>query len=403
MFKAIVRNIKFILNEIEERRFRFKVTLEGIMFVIVTLAIGLAALNTGTQLLFLLFAMMCAFWVLSAIMAQSSLSDLKISRDMPREVNMLEPVTVRFKVFNKKNRWTSYSIRIIDFLEDLTPVGAAFVAEIKPGKTQHTEYRCIFPQRGVHRFRKIHTTSRYPFGWIKRSTSRPLKSEVLVLPALLPVEQELESERIEAGDVSSHKKGQGAGLYGIRKYSQGESIRDIHWKITARSGNLMVREYESDERRKASVIIDNRVDETDEHLLDRLELGIVVTASLVNLLIKRGYQVELVTASGSVGFDERPAQVKRCQRALALLTPVSKDAHPPTPSDQDSEVYQVTLQKSEKELVPKSAVIYADRFRAMLTEALEKSPKPSGSEKMSMETLQEQDKQEALENASPTR
>lgn len=388
---VIRKTIQKILAEIEERRFRFRVTLEGAFYIFFMLAIGLSALNTGTQLLFLLFAIMCAFMILSAVMAASSISDLKIERELPREVTMLEPVTIRFHVKNVKQRWSSFSLRIVDFLEDLTTVGVAFVPNVEPGKTVTTEYRSVFPCRGHYRFRRIQVISRYPFGWIKRATSRPLVSELIVLPALIDLTENPIEAAVDAGDISSQKKGHGAGLYGIRKYIEGESVRDVHWKLTARTGNVMVREFESDEKRKASVLLDNRLEGANDHALDRFELAIVVTASLVNLLIERGYQVELVTASGTVGFDERPNQVRRCQRALASLNPEPRKANPPKPSEADSEVFQVVSTDREPLLEPKSTAIAANLYREVLSGLIQKSERNFDGEKITMESIHERE------------
>lgn len=384
------KKIRQYLIALDERRFRFQITLEGILFVVVTLAIGLAAMNTNAQLLFLLFSMMCAFWVLSAIMATSSLKKLTFTRHVPSEVTQLEPVTITLEVENKKTRWVSKSLRLVDFLEDGTAIGAGFVAQVKPQQKEKSTYRCVFPSRGKYKLRRIHMISRYPFGWIKRATARILENEILVLPTLLPVDQVLEMARLEVGEITSNRKGQGAGLYGIRKYQQSESIRDIHWKLSAKSGNLMVREYESDEHRQASVLLDNRLPENpDDHLLERFELAIIVAASLVATLIKSGYQVELVTASGTVSFDERPSQTRRCQRALALLEPASRSKMPPAPTERDSIPLQVLLSDNEPSLSPDVIPVNAKDYRSLLVQKITNGPKAVGAESITMEALAE--------------
>ncbi|MDX1972036.1 MAG: hypothetical protein SFY68_05835, partial [Candidatus Sumerlaeia bacterium] len=112
-----IPQLRELQRTIQEQSFRFRITLEGILFVVVTLAIGLAAMNTGAQLLFLVFSMMCAFWVFSAILADASMRRLQIKRHLPREAVMLEPAIVRFSVTNTKKRWASSSLRIADYLE----------------------------------------------------------------------------------------------------------------------------------------------------------------------------------------------------------------------------------------------------------------------------------------------
>lgn len=388
IFVFLFRKIREIRAAFKEQAFRFRITLEGILFVIVTLAIGIAAMNTGAQLLFLVFSMMCAFWVLSAILADASMRQLRIKRFVPRDISMLEPTTIRFSITNTKKRWASSSIRIVDFLEGEKPLGATFAAQIDPGQTVDCYYQVVFPHRGKYQLRTIHVISHYPFGWIKRAFPRLLPVELVVLPAVLPVHQLLESSKTEHGDYSAQKKGRGTGLYSTRPYTAGESVRDVHWKLSARSNTLMMREYESDEYKRASVLLDNRLPEKPaEELLQRFELGIVLASSLVQELVRRGYQVELVTATGRVGFDQRPNHVQRCRRALATLEAAPVTAFAPAASEADSVMFQVALSENEPLLDPTARRMNVSEFRETVESALQQAPKPNTTEPLTMEKL----------------
>ncbi len=374
---------------IREQAFRFRITAEGIVFVIVTLAIGIAAMNTGAQLLFLVFSMMCAFWVISALLADASMRRLRIQRLIPRDISMLEPTTIRFTITNTKKRWASSSIRIVDFLAGEKALGATFASQILPGQTVDCSYQVVFPHRGTYQLRTVHVISHYPFGWIKRAFPRLMPAEILVLPSILPVSQLLETAKVDLGDYSALKKGRGTGLYGTRKYVPGESVRDVHWKLSARTNSLLVREFESDEYKRASVILDNRLPEnTDPELHQRFEMGVVLAASLVQELIRRSYQVELCTATGKVGFDQRPSHVQRCRRALAGLTATAATTHPaPTPSSKDSVVFQISLTGNDPLVSPGAYRILVTDFRESMEHAIQAAPRPNTDAPLTMEKL----------------
>src|SRR5690606_18170260 len=110
------------------------------------------------------------------------------------------------------------------------------------------------------------------------------------------------------------------GLYGLRPYTPDISARDIHWKVSARRGILMAREYESEEKRRACVVLDNRIaDEKHGAAENTFELAVVLASSVIEWLCVHGHEVEFRTASGVVGFGSGTAHLTRCRRALARL------------------------------------------------------------------------------------
>src|SRR5690606_23186981 len=115
-------------------------------------------------------------------------------------------------------------------------IGAVFMTRIPARQEAEETYVCVFPKRGLYQFGKLRIATRFPFGLIERVLSHVEDGEILVLPAIVDVENVMRSARTELGEQEAHVKGRGMGLYGIREYRQGESARDIHWKVSARSG-----------------------------------------------------------------------------------------------------------------------------------------------------------------------
>ncbi len=285
------------------------------------LLIGLAALSTAAALLYLMFSMMCAFFVLSALLATNSISNLTVRRESSRVWQAGVPYRVSLKIRNGKLFSPSHSLRLQDFLADGTLMGAAFFDVVGPkGTLARRDYECVFLRRGVYRFARLVLATRFPFGLIERVLSFDRPGEVLVLPQSIKVDERMAEARADLGDFQSQRRGMGTGLYGLREYTPELSARDIHWKVSARRGRLMVREYESEERRRAIVILDNRRPEEDvAGFEEAFERAVILAASVIEWLCLSEHEVELRTASGIVGFGTGLAHLNRCRRSLARL------------------------------------------------------------------------------------
>lgn len=319
--KHLANRLRRAVSKSFQRRFALHLTIEGWCLVATMLLIGLAALNTAAPLLYLMFSMMCSFFILSALLATNTIRSIHVRRRLPRVWQAQMPLLVQLRLRNGKRFTSSYSLRVYDKMSDGSTLGAAFFDIVQPHSGDVAqEYECLFRKRGVYRFRDLQIATRFPFGLIERTLTFSRPGEILILPQTISVSAFMEEARVDLGDYQSHQKGLGSGLYGLRNYSPEFPARDIHWKISARRGSLVLREYESEERRRAIVVLDNRIrKDLQEKSADRFEMGIILTASVVEWLCHTNHEVELRTASGIVGFGTGPEHVSRTRRALARL------------------------------------------------------------------------------------
>ena len=89
-------------------------TSEGIQFLLFTLAVGVAAINTGNNLFYLLLAMMLSIIVISGVVAEQCLRRLEFHRHLPDLLFANEPSTATLVVKNRKAKLPSFSIRLFD-------------------------------------------------------------------------------------------------------------------------------------------------------------------------------------------------------------------------------------------------------------------------------------------------
>lgn len=301
------------------RQLRF--TPEGTRFVIVALAIGVAAINTGNNLLYLILAMMLSMITLSGILSESSLRMVEIKRGLPKVAFAGKPFLVKITALNNKRRFPSISLTFQDHMDEKREAGSRYFLKIPANGRESGNYHFTLEERGLHRFRHGRLATKYPFGLFLKSKDAGDESEILVYPKILDARELLRETGIDEGELESSIKGRGSDLYSLRSYVSGDDRRAIHWKTSARLSKLYIREFAREDARKVTLLLDDCI---PEGLEESLEKGIVIAASLASHFLYKGYQVGLVTSGEEVPLGIGMEHLFRILRALALLSPGSE-------------------------------------------------------------------------------
>src|SRR5262249_6748159 len=167
-----------MLARLWRRRRRLRVSREGKYFIVITLGVGLAALNTGNNLLFLLLGWMCSVIVASGVLSEHSLRGLAVARQQPARIHAGRPFLMGISLKNAKSRLPSLSIEIEDLVV-AEPEGhrkaarpldkKCYFLKIPAGRTQSTSYRHTFSRRGLYRFAGFRVSTKFPFALFRKS------------------------------------------------------------------------------------------------------------------------------------------------------------------------------------------------------------------------------------------
>lgn len=309
------------------RRLRF--TREGKFFVGITLGVGFAAINTGNNLLYLLLGMLLALIVVSGIMSEVSLRHLTVVRRLPARAQVGRPHVVEIEVFNHKKRVPSYAIEVEDLREGLPADKRCFFLKISPRSAQVAAYRRTPSKRGRDHHTGFRIATRFPFGLFEKSREIPADGELLIYPAVDPVQLPIAVGGRSLGGETTMGRGYGEDHLGLRSMREGEDPRDIHWRKSAAMSQLVIRERAREARPDVTLSLEARKPKGSSSEWDtQFEKRIREAASRAVAHLRRGDSVTLRTSTGPMVRATRSAGADPILRFLALVTSEESDAEP---------------------------------------------------------------------------
>jgi uncharacterized protein (DUF58 family) len=274
------------------------------------LFLGVAAIATGNNLLFLLLGAILGFIALSGWMSEQVLRKLRVIRHPPGGIVAGEPARFSYSVENGKRRLPSFSLELAEQGER----GGTFVAVIEPAETADARLEFVFPRRGVYSLEGITLSTSFPFGLFRKERDLPLPGTVTVWPRIdRPVPPRSGRGRFQRSDGAARSDAVGARaeFRSLRDYRPGDDPRDVHWRSSARRSAPVVREYERDNGDSLWIAVD--LCAVDDPAGDSVA---EVAASLVAGAHRRGDTFGLVTPDEQLPLGSGTAQL---ERALDLL------------------------------------------------------------------------------------
>ncbi len=173
-----------------------------------------------------------------------------------------------------------------------------------------------------------------PFGLIELTRTFHARSALVVTPRVTPLPPiPLSGVWTGSGDNRPRAFATGSAEdVTVREYRQGDDLRRVHWRTSAKAGELMVRREEQPWQSRATVFVDTRAHvHRGSGAGSSLEHAVAVAASAAVHLTQRGFVVRLVTAQGEehAGWHEHGSAGAETGPLLEALA-VVREAHRPT-------------------------------------------------------------------------
>lgn len=259
-----------------------------------------SATNTMAGWLYALSGGSLALLVVAAVLPAKSLRSLEVRRRPIEPVSAGDKITIELEIENRA-RQPKTLLQVVDILPFV--LGAPVVSPIEliePESTYNRTYYLEVRQRGIYRWQEVHLRTAAPLGlfWCRRS--RPAKAVAVVYPQVLPLSTCPLIDRIGQEDspqLYNRSRSQTAteGLTrNLRPYRHGDPTRLIHWRTSARYGELRVRELEIAAGGQEIIIA---LDSAALWEAKEFERAVTVAASLYFYASKRLLNVKLWTAA----------------------------------------------------------------------------------------------------------
>ncbi len=324
---------------LEVKRFDLpvEITSGGGIFVVIVLVVAFAAWNTGNNLLFLIFSLLCSTLFVGAVAARASLRDLIVSARFPDHIFAGEAAPVIVTLRNAKRVLPSFSIMVeargpkdtsSDNQKRRRPRfhkrQLAYFTYVPHNAAAEQRVDQLFETRGHVLINGFELSTRFPFGFFRfRRRLRARDVDIIVYPKPQPVGDQLHLLPAYAGNVASLRRGIGQDLFSLRDYQPQDDLRHIDWKATARTRNLTVREFTAEDERRITVVFDTRdlSDGETEAFGKRFERGVVQVASLLNHFITERAEVRLMVGNDLGPYGDGLKHLYAGLRRLAVVKP----------------------------------------------------------------------------------
>jgi uncharacterized protein (DUF58 family) len=298
-----------------------QLTREGGGFIFLIFGVGLGAINTGNNLLYLVLAMCCSLVAVSGVLSELALKRITGAVRFKEGIYAKEPCTITFILKNNKKTIPSYSLTV-DFLSNLLSEvrleSPASFFQITAGSLSEKTVRFIASQRGWLKIDSCKLSTSFPFGFFIKTKTVPIHLETLIYPALQTIEL---PKTFPTGDGAGKlTRSTGSEIGTIREFKPGDSLNSIHWKTTAKTGELRTKEFTAEGSKKISIFLNIKASHTGEIINPKeLEQRVSETASLIFYLIQRGDQVQLHSEDFESLYDNSQNHLASLMNYLATV------------------------------------------------------------------------------------
>lgn len=320
-----------------------RITFGGLLFGCVDVLVLLAGLNSEANLLLLLFGIGIGALLVNAVLPVLMLLRIDVDRIMPEGVVADWPFNVGYRVRSGHRRLRAWALTVTEVPVDApwTRFPEAFVYCLPPGREQRVEVLGKCPRRANLALKGIRVSCSFPFGLFACTAEFALPGGLTVYPAI---------GRLRHDPWTSLRGGQSQSVaaardrdnpeefIGVREYREGDNLHWIHWRRSARTGELVVREMIPLRQTRLIIMLDpwpaqakkpsdvQRAASADDVEAERL---ISAAATAICEGLERGHRVGLICRAAEPAVippGTGKAHRQRLLRELAAIAPGARTA-----------------------------------------------------------------------------
>ena len=248
----------------------------GTVYTLLTIALGVVAVNSGNNLLYLLTALLLGYMLASGVAGRRNIMGARAALELPDEIYAGIPFEASIRIENPRSA-PLHMIEVTVRLEEGEGVAPrAFFGVVPPHGAASRGVVLTLPRRGTVRV-ALEVSSVFPFDFFTRFAWDRNWTTALTFPTPAPDASVVavgEAEEEGAASVGSSRSDDASDAAGVRPYQTGDPVSRVHWKITARTGKLSTRLLEGEA--PVGLLID-----LDGLVRDGLERGLSAAAGRI--------------------------------------------------------------------------------------------------------------------------
>jgi len=219
-------------------------TASGYILILVSLGLGSAAYNAANNILYMALSLMLSTLVLSGFLSWLNFCHLRWRLLLPPHFRVGEQAVIQIEIHNGKRFIPTYGLWFKTQTADGNGGERVCLNERLNADTSIRLNWYHTPQyRGPERLILSGLESQFPFGFLQKRVGGGIQKTIVVLPRRIEYAFDgMQGVRTNFQGEVSARIGSGAEIVNIRQYSQGDAQRLVHWKATARSKKLMVKQ-----------------------------------------------------------------------------------------------------------------------------------------------------------------
>ena len=270
---------------------RLRTTPAGRTYLVLTFGVGLGALNTGNNLLYLVLGLQLSIVVVSGILSERCVRRVEVRRQLPVSPRARSPFHLAWGL--RLPRGHSFALSVAE-VHPVLGSAVGRLAWLPRGEEVVVRAVATAPRRGPIQLSTIRISTTFPFGLFVKSRDVEVAGELLVLPGRVPPPREPPAPSSGLGLEQRSLRGLDGGgdLAQLRELREGEDARRIHWRKSAQLGTLLHVERDAQPQPRIVLHLDDRA--PPEALDGRCE----ELAARAELLLARGAEVGLESTRG---------------------------------------------------------------------------------------------------------
>jgi uncharacterized protein (DUF58 family) len=241
-------------------RFRYALTPWSILYTGIAGTFCIVSVQWGINLVYLMAAFLLAGAICTGVFPRLMLARTEAEWAAPAHVFAGNAFPVEITLRNKKRFVGAFGLSVGtggSSAADLPRVHR--ISQLLPGREHKLTLQQYFPVRGMHTLQPIAVQTAFPFGLLETTMEGQLDGEVLVLPRLGYIHQDI-LNRHKGGEakwlLDLRRKDEQGEFRSLREYRHGDNFRHIHWPTSARLKKLYVREFERREMHSLLILLD---------------------------------------------------------------------------------------------------------------------------------------------------